>query len=95
MAARGVLVSYETVRRCDKFGHLYVAGLRRRRARTGDKWHLDEVFLNINGVRHYLWRAVDQNGVVIDILVQPKRDRFAACDSSASCCGPPAIAVRG
>jgi putative transposase len=79
MAARGVLVSYETVRRwCEKVGHLYVAGLRRRRARTGDKWHLDEVFLNINGVQHYLWRAVDQNGVVIDILVQPKRDRFAA-----------------
>ena len=52
MAARGVLVSYETVRRwCDKFGHLYAAGLRRRRARTGDKWHLDEVFLKINGVQ--------------------------------------------
>jgi putative transposase len=79
MAARGVLVSYESVRRwCDKFGHMYAAGLRRRRARTGDKWHLDEVFLNINGVRHYLWRAVDQNGVVIDILVQPRRDRLAA-----------------
>ena len=79
MAARGVLVSYETVRRwCDKFGHMYAAGLRRRRARTGDKWHLDEVFLNINGVRHYLWRAVDQNGVVIDILVQPRCDRVAA-----------------
>ena len=79
MASRGVLVSYETVRRwCEKFGHLFAAGLRKRRARTGDKWHLDEVFLNINGVRHYLWRAVDQHGVVIDILVQPKRDRFAA-----------------
>ncbi len=79
MASRGVLVSYETVRRwCEKFGHLYVAGLRKRRPCTGDKWHLDEVFLNINRVRHYLWRAVDQNGVVIDILVQPKRDRFAA-----------------
>jgi putative transposase len=79
MASRGVVVSYETVRCwCDKFGHMFAAGLRRRRARTGDKWHLDEVFLNINGVRHYLWRAVDQNGVVIDILVQPKRDRFAA-----------------
>ena len=78
MASRGVLVSYETVRRwCEKFGHLFAAGLRKRRARTGDKWHLDEVFLNINGMRHYLWRAVDQNGVVIDILVQPKRDRFA------------------
>ena len=79
MAARGVLVSYETVRCwCDKFGRQYAAGLRRRRARTGDKWHLDEVFLKINGVTHYLWRAVDQNGVVLDILVQPKRDRFAA-----------------
>jgi putative transposase len=79
MAARGVLVSYETVRRwCEKFGYLYVIGLRRRRVRTGDKWHLDEVFLNINGVRHYLWRAVDQNGVIIDILVPPKRYRLAA-----------------
>jgi putative transposase len=79
MAARGVLVSYETVRCwCDKFGKEYAEGLRRRRARTGDKWHLDEVFLKINGVTHYLWRAVDQNGVVLDILVQPKRDRFAA-----------------
>src|SRR5947208_530797 len=44
----------------------------------GDKWHLDEVFLQINGVTHYLWRAVDQNGVVLAIFVQPKRDRFAA-----------------
>ena len=79
MAARGVLVSYETVRRwCDKFGQAAAAGLRKRRPRTGDKWHLDEVFLKINGVTHYLWRAVDQTGVVIDILVQPKRDRFAA-----------------
>src|SRR5437764_13575200 len=78
-AARGVMLSYETVRRwCDKFGKQYVDGLRRRRPRTGDKWHLDEVFLKINGVTHYLWRAVDQNGVVLDVLVQPKRDRFAA-----------------
>ena len=79
MATRGVLVSYETVRCwCDKFGKQYADGLRRRRARSGDKWQLDEVFLKINGVTHYLWRAVDQNGVVLDILVQPKRDRFAA-----------------
>ena len=50
MAARGVLVSYETIRRwCEKFGKQYAAGLRRRRARTGDKWHLHEVFLKING----------------------------------------------
>lgn len=79
MAARGVLVSYETIRRwCEKLGKTYADGLRRRRARTGDKWHLDEVFLKINGATHYLWRAVDQNGVVLDILVQPRRDRFAA-----------------
>ncbi len=79
MATRGVLVSYETVRCwCDKFGKRYADGLRRRRARTGDQWHLDEVFLKINGLTHYLWRAVDQHGVVLDILVQPKRDRFAA-----------------
>jgi putative transposase len=79
MAARGVVVSYETIRRwCDKFGKQYADRLRRRRARTGDKWHLDEVFRKINGVTHYLWRAVDQNGVVLDIVVQPKRDRFAA-----------------
>ena len=79
MTSRGVLLSYETVRRwCDKFGKQYASGLRMRRARTGDKWHLDEVFLKINGVQHYLWRAVDQKRVVIDILVQPKRDRFAA-----------------
>jgi putative transposase len=79
MAARGVVLSHETVRCwCEKFGKHYADGLRRRRARTGDKWHLDEVFLKINGVIHYLWRAVDQNGVVLDILVQPKRDRFAA-----------------
>jgi putative transposase len=74
-----VPVSYETVRRwCDKFGHEFAARVRRRRPQTGDKWHLDEVFIKINGVTHYLWRAVDQNGVVIDILVQPRRDRFAA-----------------
>src|SRR5262245_47089187 len=79
MATRGVTVSYESIRRwCEKFGHQFAAGLRKRRARTGDKWHLDEVFLAINGVKHYLWRAVDQNGVVIDILVQPTRDRLAA-----------------
>lgn len=52
--------------------------LRRRRPRPGDKWHLDEVFFNIHGERHYLWRAVDQNGNVLDILVQRRRDKIAA-----------------
>jgi putative transposase len=78
-AFRGVQLSYETIRRwCDTFGASYAARLKRRRPTLGDKWFLDEVFLKINGVQHYLWRAVDQHGAVIDILVQPKRDRFAA-----------------
>ncbi|MFD4862874.1 transposase, partial [Streptomyces atratus] len=59
MLRRGVTVSYETVRRwCVKFGQAYADGLRRRRPRPGDKWHLDEVFIKINGERKYLWRAV-------------------------------------
>jgi putative transposase len=80
MAWRGVQLTYETVREwCCKFGPYFAEELRRRnKRRLGSKWHLDEVFLKIKGVRHYLWRAVDQNGAVIDILVQPKRDRFAA-----------------
>ncbi|MBT2401528.1 IS6 family transposase [Streptomyces sp. ISL-100] len=76
---RGVLVSYETVRRwCAKFGQAYANRLRRRRPRPGDKWHMDEVFIKINGQIHYLWRAVDQDGNVLDILVQPKRNTKAA-----------------
>jgi putative transposase len=76
---RGVIVSYETVRRwCGKFGQGYADGLRRHRPRPGDKWHLDEVFVKINGKRQYLWRAVDQHGEVLDILVQSRRDAKAA-----------------
>ena len=56
----------------------FANGLRRRRPRPGDKWYLDEVFIRIQGVQHYLWRAVDQEGVVLDILVQPRRDAKAA-----------------
>ena len=79
MAKRGVPVTYETVREwCQKFGSLYALLLKRKRARIGSKWHLDEVFIKMNGVQLYLWRAVDHNGAVIDILVQPKRDRWAA-----------------
>ena len=61
-----------------KFGQAYANGLRRRRPRPGDKWHLDEVFVRINGERKYLWRAVDQDGNVLDILVQSRRDKAAA-----------------
>ena len=50
----------------------------KKRSKVGSKWHLDEVFIKINGVQHYLWRAVDQHGATIDILVQPRRDRWAA-----------------
>jgi putative transposase len=72
-------VTYETVREwCQKFGSLYAALRRRKRARIGSKWQLDEVFIKMNGVQHYLWRGVDENGLVIDILVQPKHDRWAA-----------------
>jgi putative transposase len=79
LAERGVIVSYETIRQwCRKFGQIYANALRRRRPRPGDKWHLDEVFVSINGVQYYLWRAVDQDGNVLDILVQPRRDKRAA-----------------
>ncbi len=77
--ARGIIVTYETIRQwCLKFGQTYANRLRRRRARPGDKWHLDEVFLKINGKQHYLWRAVDQDGNVLDILVQSRRNKAAA-----------------
>jgi putative transposase len=79
MAERGVTLSHEAVRYwCRKFGQTYANALRRRQPRPGDKWHLDEVFLTINGQRHYLWRAVDQDGHVLDILVQRRRDKAAA-----------------
>ncbi len=61
-----------------KFGPAYARALRRRQGRLGDTWHLDELFVTIQGQRHYLWRAVDQDGDVIDILLQPCRDRRAA-----------------
>jgi putative transposase len=79
MLQRGIVVSHETIRQwCVKFGQTYANGLRRRRARPGDTWHLDEVFLTINGQRQYLWRAVDEDGNVLDILVTPRRDTKAA-----------------
>ena len=79
LAERGITVSYEAIRQwCLKFGPRYARSLRRRQGRLGDTWHLDELFVSIRGRRHYLWRAVDQDGDVIDILLQPRRDRCAA-----------------
>jgi putative transposase len=76
---RGVIVSYEAIRQwCRKFGQADANALRRRRPRPGDKWHLDEVCLTINGERHYVWRAVDQQGHVLDSLVQRRRNKQAA-----------------
>jgi putative transposase len=79
MAERGISLAYEAVQYwCRKFGQAYANVLRRRRPRPSDKWYLDEVFLTIHGERHYLWRAVDQDGHVLDILVQRRRDKKAA-----------------
>lgn len=79
MAERGVILTYEAVRYwCRRFGHPYANVLRRRHPRPGDKWHLDEMFLTINKERHYLWRAVDQDGNILDILVQRCRNKAAA-----------------
>jgi putative transposase len=78
LAERGITVSYEAIRIwCQKFGPGYARSLKRRQGRLGDSWHLDEVFIRINGQQQYLWRAVDQDGDV-DILVQPRRDQRAA-----------------
>jgi putative transposase len=79
LAMRGASLSYETVREwCLKLGQAYANGLRRRSSRARDQWHLDEVFLKINGSLYYLWRAVDQDGDVLDVLVQSRRDKKAA-----------------
>jgi transposase-like protein len=79
MLERGIVVSYETVRRwCGKFGQPYAGALRRRQPQLGDEWHLDEVFLKINGELRYLWRAIDQDGNVLDILVPNRRDQAPA-----------------
>ena len=79
LAELGITVSYETIRQwCRKFGIEYARTLRRRQDRLGNTWHLDELFVTIQGQRQYLWRAIDQDGDVIDILVQPRRDQLAA-----------------
>src|SRR5258707_3772611 len=79
LAARGIVVSHETVRQWAlKFGQAFANAICRRLPRVGDKWHLDEVVLKIAGTTHWLWRAVDQHGVVLDVLVQSRRDARAA-----------------
>jgi putative transposase len=79
LAARGIITSHETVRQWAlKFGQDVANRARRRLPCAGDKWHLDEVVIKIAGVKHWLWRAVDQAGMVLDVLVQSRRDKRAA-----------------
>jgi transposase-like protein len=79
LAERGIAVSYETVRRwVNHFGPMIAAHLRKRRPKPHATWHLDEVYLKIDGRMVYLWRAVDAEGEVLDVLVQSKRDKHAA-----------------
>ena len=79
MATRGIVVSDETTRAWDlRFGRQFANELKRRRPKSGDTWHLDAVFIRISGKQHYLWRAVDQDGHVLDILVQSRRNTKAA-----------------
>jgi putative transposase len=79
LAARGITISYEAIRNwCQKFGQRYCSQIRQNREQLGDTWYLDEVFIKINGILHYLWRAVDQDGDEIDILVQKRKDKKVA-----------------
>ena len=79
LSERGILVSYETIRRwVNHFGPIIAADLRNRRPKPHSIWHLDEVYLKIDGRMVYLWRAVDAEGEVLDVLVQPKRNKHAA-----------------
>ena len=79
LAARGVMLTYETIRQwCVKFGQPFANEVRHRQGHPGDSWFLDELFVTINGVRYYLWRAGDQDGDVLDILVQKHSDKCAA-----------------
>ena len=79
LAERGVSVTYETIRQwCGRFGPDYARGIKKRMGPRGDRWFLDEVVVTIQGQRRYLWRAVDQDGDLIEILVQKRKDTQAA-----------------
>jgi putative transposase len=80
LAERGITVSYEAIRLwCSKFGPAYARTIKKRRGSLGDTWYMDEVYIvTVRGKRRYLWRAVDQDGDVLDILVQKRKDKRAA-----------------
>jgi putative transposase len=78
LAVRGIIVSYETMLRwCLTFGHLFAAALRRRRPPPRDRWHLDEMHLRIGGNTYNVWRAVDADGMVLDVFLQERRNQGA------------------
>ena len=79
LAERGITVSYESIRQwCNKFGTKYAGRLKKRHQGCGDTFFIDEVFVKIDGKQHYLWRAVDQDGEVVDVFLQRRRDGKAA-----------------
>ena len=79
LTRRSIQVSHESIRKwCSRFGPVMAKKLRQKRQQPTDKWHLDEVFITINRRRYYLWRAVDSNGMILDILVQSRRNVAAA-----------------
>lgn len=79
LAQRGIVVSYESIRAWGlRFGRAFANALKRHRPQPGDKWYLDEVFLRIGGKQHYLWRAVDQHGTVLEDILQRRRNKRAA-----------------
>jgi putative transposase len=79
MPGRGIQVSYEAIRLwCNKFGSKYAQRLRRKHQGCGDTFFIDEVFVRIQGKQHYLWRAVDQDGEVVDVFLQKRLDGKAA-----------------
>lgn len=79
LAERGITVSYESIRLwCKKFGPKFARRLKRKHQGYGDTFYVDEVFVKISGKQHYLWRAVDQDGEVVDVLLQTRRDGAAA-----------------
>jgi putative transposase len=79
LAERGIIVTYESIRRwCVKFGAAYARRFRRKHRGFGDTFYIDEVFVKINGKQNYLWRAVDQDGEVVDVFLQRRRNRLAA-----------------
>jgi len=97
LAERGIIVSREAIRLwVNRFGTHFAACIRRERPRPNDKWHLDEVVIPINGVKHWLWRAVDANGDVLDILVQTRRNAKAAkrfLTKLIAQCGQPRVII--